>query len=343
MKNSVPAFGTEVRMEQKIRVNLTYRDYYSLQSDMILFHYVDAKGETTNNRFFNDLVKNFYQRQEKKNQAIAKDLDSMLKNLRPETSNAIRSKVLERLNEDEETFSTPHDCSFSFRPLKENEETFLYIETNLLSGRSLSSYYRHLFHQYLSLTWAERERILFSPTLEKIQEALEKKKAFLLPPTLGGTPFYPFIVETTREERMNYILGMNPDREFYSYHLYKMKGVTLTQESYRFTDEEKKKLTRFASSSIEYAQADYVEMTIKLTPRGEKMYRAIFHNRPIQSKKEGNVYTFISPYDQLFTYFIRFGKEAEVLSPEKMRIDFRRFYRRASKVYRLPDRKEEKN
>lgn len=324
-------------MEPKIRVNLTYRDYYSLESDMVLFHYVDDEGETTNNRFFNDLICHFYSQLEKKNQEISADIDLLLRNLRPETSNAFRNKVLERLSEEDTTSSMPYDYSYSFRPLKENEESFRYIETNLLQGRSLSSYYRHLFHQYLALTSAERERILFLPVLERVEEAIRAKKALLLPSPLGGTAFYPYVVATTREERMNYVLGMDEERQCYSYHLFKLKGILSTQDSYRFTEAEKKKLSVFASSSIEYARDEYVECTVRLTKRGEKMYRGIFHNRPIPQKKEGDTYTFLSPYDQLFTYFIRFGKEAEVLSPETMRTDFRRFYHAAHKVYQVAE------
>lgn len=321
-------------MSEKIRVNLTYRDYYSLLSDMHLFHYVDADGEPTINLFFHDLILNFYVQQERKNKAITADLDDILKHLKPDTANAIRKKVLERLNEEEEPFKMPRDCSFSFRPRQEDEETFSYIETNLLHGRSLSSYYRHLFHQYLSLTSAEREQILFLPTLEKVQTALNTKKALLLPSSLGGGRFYPFDVKTTREERMNYVLGMKENYTYYSYHLYKMKGVCLTEDSYRWSEEEKKRLSTFSASSVEYAADDYVTATIRLSQHGEKMFKGIFHNRPIPTKKEGNVYTFLSPYDQLFTYFVRFGKDAEVLSPEKMRIDFLCFYKRGYKVYR---------
>ena len=256
-------------MSEKIRVNLTYRDYYSLESDMRLFRYVDENGEETINRFFNDLIRNFYYEQEKKNQAIAQDLDRLLKHLKPETVNTLRKKILERLREEEEPFPMPLDCSFSFRPSKENEETFSYIETNLLTGRSLSSYYRHLFHQYLSLTSAERERVLFLPAFEKVQKALATRKAFVLPDSLGGGLFYPYVVKTTREERMNYVLGMNGKKELYSYHLFKLKGLTLTEESYRFSEEEKKKLSLLASSAVEYAAEDYVEATIRLTRRGE--------------------------------------------------------------------------
>ena len=66
-------------MDDKIKVNLSYRDYYSLLNDMEAFQYVKDNGELKQNQFLNQLVVNYYKDDEKRNELITSLLDKELK------------------------------------------------------------------------------------------------------------------------------------------------------------------------------------------------------------------------------------------------------------------------
>ena len=69
------------------------------------------------------------------------------------------------------------------------------------------------------------------------------------------------------------------------------------------------------------------------------MYQNILHLRPAYisyEENDGHIYTFESTPSQIKYYFTRFGKHAQVLSPEFLVEDFRRFYREALRKFSDP-------
>ncbi|MFA6860854.1 MAG: WYL domain-containing protein [Bacilli bacterium] len=322
-------------MDEKIKVNLSYRDYYSLLNDMELFYYVKENGELKQNQFLNQLVVNFYKDDENQNELISSLLDKQLKANIKGNINDLKDSLLSLLAtpKNESLIYRSYDCSLSFRPSKENQDVFDYIEANLLKNVSISSYFRSLFHSYLRLSGAEREAVIFSRETNQINEAIEKKRILRL--KIGGKEeeFYPFQMRTTKEENFIYVIGLLKGKTIYSFHLYKLKGLTMTTHTFEFSNADKKALTKASSSAIEYANADLIEAKIRLTPLGQKSFRRIWHNRPEPIRIEDGFYFFEAPYQQLLHYFTRFGNEAEVFRPLRLRNDFKHFYEKALKAY----------
>lgn len=212
-------------MEQKIKVNLSFRDYEMLLSDMWAFGFVDDNGKERRNRFINELIRNFAVTEGLKEDRLSSLVEEALGDLGTiKERNAAKDSILNALSltHDGGFLNSSLPCSLSFRPSKEYERTFSFIDANLLKNRSESSFYRELFHHYLSLSMAEREAIIFAPNVDYILEAM--KKSHLLRFKIGGksVDFAPFAMRTTKEEYMIYVIGLVDTKAVYSFHLYKL-------------------------------------------------------------------------------------------------------------------------
>ena len=83
------------------------------------------------------------------------------------------------------------------------------------------------------------------------------------------------------------------------------------------------------------SKKEILPVKIKLTPQGIKLYEKIYLYRPEYDSHEGDIYTFLGPYEQILHYFKRFGDDAIILEPENLRIAMRNFYYFANKAYKL--------
>ena len=61
--------------------------------------------------------------------------------------------------------------------------------------------------------------------------------------------------------------------------------------------------------------------------------KSFFKNRPQVTKVDGDIYVFDWPEVQLDDYFRRFGKDAVVLKPGKLRSRLRNYYSQALESY----------
>ena len=67
----------------------------------------------------------------------------------------------------------------------------------------------------------------------------------------------------------------------------------------------------------------------------EKIYSRLDHMRPafIKEKTNGNEYVFNCTERQAENYFFKFGEDAEIISPESLRLWFKDMYKSASMIY----------
>lgn len=105
-------------------------------------------------------------------------------------------------------------------------------------------------------------------------------------------------------------------------------------------------LTGFLNTIIENfcedAKASYTEycniQTKKfkdLTEKGKEFYRSRLNYRPqkINSESTEDEYVFSCTEQQAYVYFLSFGKDAEIIAPEKLRKRMKEFYESASNKY----------
>lgn len=323
-------------METKIKVNLNYRTYHVLYNDMDTFSFLKKDGEVNQNEFLNLLVSNYYLHDKERIERISSLLEEKMKKVHIEKNkmNLLKDEILSVLSSEkkEGITSSKLDYSFSFRPSHRYDDVYSYIENNLLKGISASAYFRSLFESYCMLSQAERECILFKKEYELIEVAINKKRNLIVFLDRNREEFSPYRMDTTKEQNYVYVTGMKNGIAC-SIHLYKMKNVCMSTHCFGFDKETIRLLEKRTSSAMEFAGSEIVRAEVRLTEKGKKQYRKIWHNRPDYVSVKEDVYSFESPYFQLFNYFLRFSKEAEILSPESLRNDLERFYLEGYEVY----------
>ena len=82
-----------------------------------------------------------------------------------------------------------------------------------------------------------------------------------------------------------------------------------------------------------HSAAPEVHATIRMTVRGKQMYRMIVKNRPVVTEIDEDKYIFDWPEMQLEDYFRRFGKEAVVLRPRRLKQKLQKYYSEAIEAY----------
>ncbi len=315
-------------MEEKIKINLSYRTYSILLEDMETFHFT-RKEKVNRNAFLNTLITNYYPYEKKALSHYSLKMEEVFSScsLSGQKSSFIKENLLSSFpKRGISYFHHKKDYSLSFRPNKKCSYVLSEIEEKYLEYRSLSDFLRTLLEDYVSFSPAEREIILFHDEVEIIEEALKKKTCLYLKLNAKKVLFRPFAFVTTKEEYFSYLVGM-VDKSFYSLHLYKLSSLCPSSYSANFSSAEKEKLDQIVEQGADYFLREKIKIKIILTKQGKKMFRTFWHNRPemIESSKDYDVVE--DPYDRLFNYFLRFGKEVKILEPLSFQEALFRFYK----------------
>lgn len=89
-----------------------------------------------------------------------------------------------------------------------------------------------------------------------------------------------------------------------------------------------------------YIQNHEEPVIIRLTEKGERIYKHHYIHRPPYVYKEKNFYTFYCSHDQILNYFKRFGKEAYIITPKYLQSEIYKFYKSATEFYSLEGKKK---
>lgn len=322
----------------KIKVNLSYRTYNILLGDMSAFGFVKEDGDINRNAFLNQLVRNFYKLDQPISEAVVSKIDSSLTalGLGKEKANPVKDDLIRILSDRKFHFiASPKECSLSFRPLKGNDLIFEEIEDNLLQGRTISDYFRTLFDDYASLSQAERECLLFYDRVTLLDEAISKHREIVMTLTDHKARFEPYDLVTTGEEAFTYALGF-VGKTLFSFHLYKMGDLVLSGHSFTPTTERREAIEQIIHDGPDYVSGDVITARVRLTPAGEKKLGKIWHGRPQNGHREGDVYVLTASSFQLASYFERFGKDAVILSPASLRNEIMKYYQDGLSAYADP-------
>ena len=107
----------------------------------------------------------------------------------------------------------------------------------------------------------------------------------------------------------------------------------------RITEHQRKEIEhRINSAGVQFLLQELDVIRIKLTKRGKAMYESQLHLRPPfterKEKPDGTwIYDFNCTQAQAQFYFFKFGSDAEILFPDKLRSLFSDEYKRASMLY----------
>ena len=122
----------------------------------------------------------------------------------------------------------------------------------------------------------------------------------------------------------------------------------LQRQSGNLTLEEKETLReKIALRGVQFLIGEEKDIIVKMNDSGKEKYNRLRHLRPkyieIKENDEDNdeyrhEYKFNCTEAQAEFYFLKFGKDAKIISPESLRDKFKKSYKEAFELYE-PDRK----
>jgi hypothetical protein len=338
----------------KIKINLSKTQYAKLNADALTFGFLKkGKQEANLNSFLNLLIANAYLSRYEKERRIHDHLYESFKSYAPK--DAALSEMMDYINgvlyegylEREDV---GHSCFISLRPNIEQASLFATIENEELSfnKQSMSGYLRSLIDDYLRLSGAEREKLLFKKETEMILDAFKSSRKLRIKNEKIDQVMRPFLFDSNEERSFNYLYGdLSGGAAFYprSVHLFKLHdSLSLLPEYFSFDEKETAALEqRLQEDGLAYAGDRSILALVNFDKEGFKMLKLIYYMRPsYEVLDERNPYQikvrFHASEMNLFQYLSRFGPHAFILSPEKLQTDLYAFYSHAYQSYkkRLP-------
>jgi hypothetical protein len=333
----------------KIKINLSPVQYDKLCLDAQTFGFLKKGSEEPNlNAFLNTLIANAYRSRYDKERLIHDHLYQSLKSLAP--SDQTLAEIMDYMNSvlykgylgrNEQDLTS----FVSLRPNQEQATLFATIEAEELafSNETMSGYLRSLIDDYLRLSGAEKESLLFPEEKQQILDALKSSRKIRIQNETMSFVMRPFYFDSNAEGTFNYVYGEvgNGYAIFpRSFHLFKLKGsLSLLPEYFTFTEEEKAYLQKkLAQDGLAYAGDETLDAVVIFDRIGFKMLKSIYYLRPsflvLQKESPDRIRIHLHGSSMnLFHYLVRFGNRAVVESPLKLRKDLASFYARADQAF----------
>lgn len=225
--------------------------------------------------------------------------------------------------------------------------------------QSAGAYLKAIIEDYASQSFYQREAILYKDILAQIESELELPpeqrriirieqtfrgetkifdvKAFKLLPD-SNTNYHYLVCLSKRAEEP----GL-PNRitSFRISRISKVKPRARSLGSGKIPATREKEIERaIASKGVQYLVGDSVEIKVRMTKKGFGMYQSILHMRPpVVSppivSDDSILLIFNCTELQIKNYFFRFGPDAVVVSPERLKVDFLSEYKNALEAYSL--------
>ncbi len=313
----------------KIKVTLSTKTNDILLSDCELFEFFKEDYSLNKNKFLNQLVLNYYEEFSNSQFDLFNNVDTLLKenNIKKDyLPKELIDLIINSINKEENYKST----TISFKPTKNSIDVIAYIENKIIQNDTISSFYRSLFDSYCSLPRNKREQIIFKDSINVINQAIKKKKRIFF--TTNNSEIIKevsvYSLCSSKDELFNYIVVLEKNRRM-SYRLSRLNGVKLLSiDSEDFTNHKVllDKQIKYAPQYV-IGENDTELIQIKLTKKGESLYRKIYLFRPPFIKKENNIYTFDCAYVHIIFYFSRFGQDAIVISPSSLKRSLLGYYK----------------
>ena len=142
-------------------------------------------------------------------------------------------------------------------------------------------------------------------------------------------------IKSPKDEFYNYVL-FYMDNKANTIRLSNIKEAILLTSKANIPNNIKNLFDKQIKYGVQYIPRENEDqpVKIKLTKRGLKLYEKIYLYRPDYEAVDGDIYTFLGPYDQILHYFKRFGDDAVILEPDKLKENMRVFYYYGLKAYK---------
>ena len=128
--------------------------------------------------------------------------------------------------------------------------------------------------------------------------------------------------------------AMNIEEQIASFRISRISKITVGQKGQMYDSGWKSELKgRIEKSGVSFLLCKDEKIKVRLTEEGVRKYTAQTHLRPRYESVEGDVYCFSVTKRQILAYFFKFGKDAEIIEPVDLRLEFQEAYREAAETY----------
>ena len=324
-------------MTEKYKIYLSEDIRTRLINDAELFEFTRSDASVNLNGFLKELIVNYFDQYRKDSEellsGIIDDIASV-RSIKSKDAAALADKIISTYIRGESS-STGGKAVITLTVSGPSYNIIKTIENNLLQDKSLSGYMKDMFTSYLSIPRSRREEIIFKDVYADIRRAIAEHKRLSLSSTSNKFNFTvePYIIAPSKEEQCNYLLCRDVKaKKSRTFRISRIRTPFVTSDTFKTDGKFYERLRAIAARSPHTAAPD-IHALIRLNEAGKRKYRLIVKNRPQVTKIDGDVYVFDWPEVQLDDYFRRFGKDAVVLKPGKLRSRLRNYYSQALEVY----------
>lgn len=344
----------------QMRLRISYQAYEIILQDIAEFQNMTEKEDIKISSFLNKIINNFCNEAESnvyiKQQKIYNKYLEWLKGLENAEKAALqltKKEIRDRFEKVKEKYSQPQRAKGQNLKLIMTKPTIEMLENSQekdLYNDKVSDYLSALIQEYTALSREERERIFFKDLFKTINlcikhgHQVEINGSYLLKPykitTNGFLPYYYVVGYARRKNKIT------APWKLMSFRLQRIRSATEKEDDeYKFTKEQETELKELfkTPAEIAYLSEKKEEVVVRLTKNGYKNYQKILSGRPVCTGKKKlsdsekpfmYELAFNCPDMQAYQYFIRFGMEVEVISPEHLRNGFKNLHENAVKYYK---------
>ena len=323
-------------MLEKIKITVPKSTHDILIKDCENFNFFKLGDILNKNHFLNTLIVNYYEKFSANEEIFKEKILKVINDNVNKNQNELLEQIINIVRKNENIESEKKTETINLKPTKLSEKHILFIENNLIGNKSISSYYRNLFTSYAHIPQNYRELIMFKDAYETLLSSISKERKVCITlnnnDVLNGVSVYK--VESSKEELFNYVL-INKDNFTMTLRLSKIKYVTLLNEKREITEKAQTMFERQIHYGVQYPFYRHNEesVIVKLSERGQTMFKKMYIYRPVADKIEDNLYYFNCSHAQITHYFKRFGADAIIISPIDLVEKMKRFYFTAGKRY----------
>lgn len=218
-------------------------------------------------------------------------------------------------------------------------------------GERPGHFIRSLLEEYARLPYYLREEIVYKQIIDTITTAIDGQYALTLKNTKGiRLALKPYEISTDPLSMYHYLIGycITPEDPLSDNSKYKpvnVMSIRLSRlvdvelqhhQSGTITISEKNQILReLDEKGVQFVSGELTQIKVWLSDFGIKKYNSQLHLRPIgiRDTTDDHLFYFECTEAQVLYYFIGFGKEAKILSPDNLANRFKNIYTEALNIY----------
>lgn len=339
--------------EQKIRIPLSRRAYIVMNDDMRVFSV--SKPAT----FINIVIKNFHDQSKasltsylaRKQQELEEiysdcDLEDSVKD--KVIDHAIEKKRQKTVAELQEYLKE----KYVSRLYHINDDNFDFLRYDCMDEEFYKekpgAYIKCLMEEYASLPFIKRERIFRREVYEIVENACQQHKTLQVrvdTPDQARQTFlvHPYKIDSDQLGTQEYLACYTRKagepisaKKDASFSMARFPKPTVMKPNAFLSKADINKIENdIDQRSIAYLLGEPLEVHVKLTDKGKKLYQTRLYSRPCKDDKKSteDEYVFLCSEMQAYYYFFPFGEEAEILAPTSLRDKVNQNYIAATRKY----------